>query len=106
MSFLPLTTTFTPPSSCLGTNNIWNIIYSPSFDYFVQGPPSTYRSDCLPSGYKVPSSGDSDFTFYSPGICPSGYTSACPSTKTFGPSTVTVQICCPPGFVFPLRLVV
>jgi hypothetical protein len=106
MSLVPLTTTFTPSSSCLGTNNIWWQIVSTSpcattmcsFGYFVQGPPST--SDCLPSSYQVPNYGnpESGFTFYYPGTCPSGYIAACTSTKSLGPYTATLQMCCPSGF--------
>jgi hypothetical protein len=98
MSLVPLTTTFTPSSSCLASDNIWEIFISTSTAYFLQGPPST--SDCLPSGYEVPSYGDSGlgFTFYFPGICPSGYTAACTSTNGLGPYTVTMQMCCPSSF--------
>jgi hypothetical protein len=104
MSLLvPLTTTFTPAYSCLASNNIWQIIISTSFGYFLQGPPST--SDCLPSGYSYGDSG-SGLTFYFPGICPLGYTAACTSTNSLGPYIANVQICCPSRFVFPLRLVV
>lgn len=113
MSFVPLTTTFTPASSCLGSNNIWQIIYTTpcssareicSEFYYIQGPPST--SDCLPSSYQAPGDPVSGFTFYYPGICPSGYEIACSSTKSLGPYTATAQICCPSRFVSPLRLVV
>jgi hypothetical protein len=96
-----LTTTFTPASSCLGGSNIWQIYldcpYSCSSTYFLQGPPSTYASGCLPPSYQ-----GSEYTFYYPGICPSCYTSACTSVKSLGTYTVTVQICCPTRFVFLL----
>jgi hypothetical protein len=104
MSIEALTTTFTPASSCLGNTNIWliNLLEicpnsSPCPYYFLQGPPST--SDCLPQSY-----GGSEYSFYYPGICPSGYTSACTSIKSLGTYTVTVQICCPTRFVFLLPL--
>jgi hypothetical protein len=102
-SIAALTTTFTPASSCLGDTNIW-LVYDVEFRncfltnsfcsyYFLQGPLST--SACLPPSY-----GGSENTFYYPGICPSGYTSACTSVQSLGTYSVTVQICCPIRFVF------
>ena len=96
MSVAALTTTFTPAPSCLGNSNIWQIHYGTNCAacpyYFLQGPPST--SDCLPPSYA-----GSEYTFYYPGICPSGYTSACTSVKSLGSYTATVEICCPAGLV-------
>jgi len=93
---LTLPTTFTPPSSCLGSTNIWEIITTSYCSthtlcpyYLMQGPPTT---DCLPPSYD-----GSEFSFYLPGECPSGYTSACTSVKSLGTYTVTVSICCPSG---------
>jgi hypothetical protein len=67
------------------------------FYLFLARAPSTYASGCLPPSYQ-----GSEYTFYYPGICPSGYTSACTSVKILGTYTVTVQICCPTRFVFLL----
>jgi hypothetical protein len=97
MSIAPLPTTFTPASSCLGDNNIWQIFFESDLYYFMQGPPSDLNLGCLPPSY-----GDSEYTFYYPGICPSGYTAACTSVKSLGTYTATVQICCPTRLVFPL----
>ena len=109
-----LQTTFTPASSCLGSNNIWQIItmnpcptISLCSEYLLQGPPST--SDCLPPGY-------GGNTIYYPGICPSGYSKACTSLQTVLETTtnvldvgiytvMTVQICCPTRFVSSLPFV-
>jgi hypothetical protein len=111
-----LPTTFTPASSCLGSNNIWNIILTTFCpipqecpEYLMQGPPST--SGCLPPGY-------GENVIYYPGICPSGYTTACTSIQTvletsstsvldFGAfyTVMTAQICCPTRFVFSLPFV-
>jgi hypothetical protein len=107
MSIPALPTTFTPASSCLGNTNIWLVYHDNKFNcfssyacpyYFLQGPLDT--SDCLPPNYE-----DSEDTFHSPGICPSGYTSACTSAQSLGTYAVTVQICCPTGFVFLLPLI-
>ncbi|KAN0075868.1 hypothetical protein V8E54_007138 [Elaphomyces granulatus] len=89
MTLEALTTTFTPARSCLGDSNIWQLPYLQAV-YYLQGPPSISYSGCLPPSYR-----GSEFTFYYPGICPSGYTSACTSVKSLGTYTVTVQICCP-----------
>src|ERR1700740_985137 len=95
--------TFTPGVSCLGSDNIWQIIIATTFcsdiaacsEYLLQGPPST--SDCLPPSY-------GPGAIYHAG-CPSGYTKACTVIETVvktaaafldATSTVTsVQICCP-----------
>jgi len=93
---LTLPTTFTPPSSCLASTNIWAITTATFCAtstlcpyYLMQGPPTT--DSCLPPSY------GGEFSFYLPGECPSGYTSACTSVKSLGAYTVTVSICCPAG---------
>jgi hypothetical protein len=107
MSIPALPATFTPASSCLGNTNIWLVYHSNKYNcfssytcpyYFLQGPLST--SDCLQPSYE-----DLEDTFCSSRICPSGYTSACTSTHSLGTHAVTVQICCPTGFVFLLLLI-
>ncbi|KAK4127228.1 hypothetical protein N657DRAFT_653516 [Parathielavia appendiculata] len=78
---VPLTTTFTRPSSDCGA------LYSPRSPplYVIDNEPS-----CLPAGF---STSNSAF-FYSPGIaCPSGYWTACHDTT--GVSTITTVTCCP-----------
>ncbi|KAI0110395.1 hypothetical protein GGR51DRAFT_558043 [Nemania sp. FL0031] len=89
----PLTTTFTPigpdcTSTFLGFNqhNAW-VQYGAGGDASVA---------CLPSGF-VPSYS----SFYSPGICPSGYTKAC-FTQPFATTVIsrleTRITCCPSSF--------
>jgi hypothetical protein len=78
---VPLTTTFTRPSSDCGA------LYSPRRPplYIIDNEPS-----CLPPGF---STSNSAF-FYSPGIaCPSGYWTACHDTT--GVSSITTVTCCP-----------
>jgi hypothetical protein len=82
-SSIALTTTFTPSASCFSEYYI--ISGDPAFLSF--GPPST--SDCLPSGWTVTSQ------YFSPGICPSGYSIACSTTINIGSVTETRATCCP-----------
>ncbi|KAI1337981.1 hypothetical protein F5Y15DRAFT_425405 [Xylariaceae sp. FL0016] len=89
----PLTTTYTPigadcTSTFLGLNggNKW-------LQYGVGGASST---PCLPSKFKPYQN-----FFYSPGLCPSGYTSACQSTNpplTADAASETTAICCPTSY--------
>ncbi len=85
----PLTTTFSPIGpDCSSTfegslgNNRW-------LQYGVPGNPS---SACLPSNFN-----NNVGYFYSPGLCPSGYTSACTGwvSATTGFTWETETTCCP-----------
>jgi hypothetical protein len=78
-----LTTTFTPPSPCLST------YYFDAIGAAVLGPESGYAS-CFPSGWAQGSS-----NYFSPGICPSGYVTACSSFNTQASGLETVITCCP-----------
>jgi hypothetical protein len=74
----PLTTTFTPPSQCVG-------FYVDSNGITVFGESST----CLPSGF-----GAAPTSYFSPGFsCPEGYHTACHDSK--GVSSITTVTCCP-----------
>ncbi|KAL4932994.1 uncharacterized protein BDV17DRAFT_287357 [Aspergillus undulatus] len=80
---LPLTTTFTPPDSCI--SNLW--LGSTSGKTWMNlGPIS--RSECLPSGWQKTD-------YYSPGICPTGYAIAASGTVIDGSVTETAATCCP-----------
>src|SRR5579871_2113197 len=79
----PLTTVYTPAVSCQ-TITTWY-----------------YKDECMPTNWRIfwdgPQAG-----YYSPAICPSGYTPAClrpdPSTANYGPPLEmgeTARICCP-----------
>src|SRR5436305_15222935 len=89
-----LTTQFTPPSSCLATSafyQIWtSVCASPliTCDMELFGVPDI--TGCFPPGY-TPSL---DF-YYSPGVCPSGYTPACTSFNTVSSLIETIYTCCP-----------
>ncbi|KAI1471659.1 uncharacterized protein F4812DRAFT_187933 [Daldinia caldariorum] len=93
----PLTTTFTPASGC---NSILSgIVYTQTLPdgntsthkYHSLGPSAT--SECYPPGFE-PESG-----FYSPGICPSGWWSACGTVDAIATVTETRATCCPLGYV-------
>ncbi|KAI9741300.1 MAG: hypothetical protein M1834_003017 [Cirrosporium novae-zelandiae] len=90
----PLTTTFSPPTGCLST------ITSP------YGSPNLYLAktgeiidpNCYPTDYTTDD-------IYSPGFCPSGWSSACTPLDTdgspyftFSATSVSVYQCCPTGF--------
>ncbi|KAJ5396840.1 hypothetical protein N7509_004953 [Penicillium cosmopolitanum] len=99
---LALTTTFSPPPDCF--TDTWYIEYvtgeyyyttsiSNSLEgwYLSQGP-TNWRT-CFPSGYEA----TTDF-YYSPGVCPSGYSIAKSSVLSIGVSSETRATCCPSSF--------
>ncbi|KAK3320990.1 hypothetical protein B0T19DRAFT_254911 [Cercophora scortea] len=90
-----LTTTFQAPSSCAtAAAQIYQIWTSSQYNY-VQGPLFPSQSDCFPSGYDA-----SPSSYYSPGVCPRGYTSACTRTAaTQDTDTETAVVCCPGGSI-------
>ncbi|KAH6677417.1 hypothetical protein B0J14DRAFT_584205 [Halenospora varia] len=89
----PLTATFTPPPPCFSqlTQNYWNISVTSQTGFhqsswFSGGPDrGNPTSTCYPSSWA------STQQYFSPGICPTGYTSGCLSTT----SAETRAICCP-----------
>ena len=93
MSVPALTTTFTPVSSC--TIDIYKLLQTDmtcsdgssavACNFFHLGF-TTSTSDCFPSGWS-PSSA----AYFSPGICPVGYTEACKSVF----NSETRATCCP-----------
>ncbi|KIM98166.1 hypothetical protein OIDMADRAFT_147639, partial [Oidiodendron maius Zn] len=89
MSLGELTTTFIPPSSCISSFS--NVYIVGSLRYVAAGPVST--DGCFPSNYN-----DAQNNYYSPGICPARYTSACSSIDSIGTLTETAVICCPTSY--------
>jgi hypothetical protein len=91
----PLTTLFVPPNSCF-TDVYWYSFTSgqspqPGGTEFMNGVHYLGLpgySNCLPTNW-APSS------YYSPGICPGGYTIACSSINSIETLTETVATCCP-----------
>ncbi|KAM7209581.1 hypothetical protein V8F20_000319 [Naviculisporaceae sp. PSN 640] len=106
----PLTTTFQAPSSCTTTTpQIYQVHNTQDHDTYsyVQGPLFKSGSNCFPSGYDA-----SPSAYYSPGVCPQGYTAACTKTSTIRTAIPAVPagdedavetafICCPTatGFI-------
>lgn len=93
-----MTTTFTAPSDCdfisvqlLGSPTPTSTQY---YNYVGKVWPSPLR--CFPSGY--PNAYSDRFSdYYSPGICPSGWTAY--PTSDFPDPAETTALCCPPGFI-------
>lgn len=89
----PLTTTFTAPASCTTATGLYQIWNDAGTYRYEQGPLAT-MSGCFPDGY-----GASLSRYYSPGLCPSGYTAACSSTDAVVSATATATetafTCCP-----------
>ena len=93
----PLTTTFTPPASCLSTttSSVWSgsstAVWVGHFN--LAGDTSCYPPATKPVVTPV------DGYYYSPAICPSGWYSACPITSLLGIGPVdpgtTAAACCP-----------
>ncbi|KAI1780696.1 hypothetical protein F4818DRAFT_14192 [Hypoxylon cercidicola] len=92
----PLTTTFTPASGC--NSVISGIVYTQTLDdgnitthkYHSLGLSAT--SECYPPAFEVHS-------YYSPGICPSGWQSACGKQEAIGGSITETRVtCCPSGY--------
>jgi hypothetical protein len=96
---IPLTTTFTPPSNCLGQYDL--DLYTSSSTPLrpvIHAPFPLYTKSCFPSSY-VELVWDGYAYFYSPGVCPSGYTSACTPYLLSIPVAIasgeTAAQCCP-----------
>jgi hypothetical protein len=92
----PLTTVYTPPASCTRSTG-WYKSFETTvneagetdavyFDY--RGPISI--DECLPPGFNAETR-----DYYSPGVCPSAYTSACSRPGDFANPSLTKVICCP-----------
>lgn len=88
-----LTTVFTPPVSCgIPCYVPYDLVL---WEVALLGGACSYSGndhrDCEPAD----TSGIA-FPYYSPGICPQGYTMACsPVLEILFPSEVTAQVCCP-----------
>jgi len=87
-----LTTLFVPPNSCF-TDAYWYLFTSGQTPE-VAGPGAAsylglpWSTNCLPTNWAASS-------YFSPGICPGGYTIACSSFNIVETVTETVATCCP-----------
>jgi len=61
-----------------------------TYSWFKLGPPTAWNPSCYPSGFAV-----EEGQYYSPGICPAGYTQACAQVFTTDDVTETVATYCP-----------
>lgn len=87
----PLTSTFQAPSSCTTSGPHIYQIWTGKESRYEQGPLFTEGSNCFPSSYDI-----SPEKYYSPGICPQGYTAACTRTNPIQTTAAeTALICCP-----------
>ncbi|KAI0841074.1 hypothetical protein F5Y06DRAFT_293561 [Hypoxylon sp. FL0890] len=82
-SFLgPLPTTFSAPTTCGTSTYTW--ITGEDTTVWAMAPQTSDDPTCLPSNWVVNG-------YYSPGLCPYGYTNACSMTN----NDVETTICCP-----------
>lgn len=86
----PLLSTFTPSAACASNTGLTVFDQGPITVYWAEGPMSTGSQGCYPSSYSPDL-----FHYYSPGLCPSGYTTACTSLNSIGTVTETIHTCCP-----------
>ncbi|KAI0882651.1 uncharacterized protein GGS22DRAFT_169991 [Annulohypoxylon maeteangense] len=90
MSLGALTTTFTPPADCTASSALYWVNTASTF-YWLHGQPG--QSSCFPDSYSPYQN-----QYYSPGVCPVGYTRACESISTGGDNSFTTRAtCCPQG---------
>ncbi|RYO83159.1 hypothetical protein DL764_009499 [Monosporascus ibericus] len=84
-----LTTTFTPPAACATSTGLYLVDCGEDCSYHAKGPLET--TSCYPDDYDPQISSG----YYSPGICPSGYTEACSRAESMGTATEWAYTCCP-----------
>jgi len=91
-----LTTTFTQPPDCLTTTPVhitWTTgcrYGGTECPYVIEGPRLPEQPSCFPSGFNPTTT-----AYFSPGLCPSGYTPACTELNSAATITETVYTCCP-----------
>ncbi|KAI1453501.1 hypothetical protein F4805DRAFT_443108 [Annulohypoxylon moriforme] len=90
MSLGALTTSFTPPADCTASSALYWVNTASTF-YWLHGRPG--QSSCFPDSYSPYQN-----QYYSPGVCPVGYTRACESISTGEDNSFTTKAtCCPQG---------
>lgn len=89
----PLTTTFTPASPDCLTSLIF--VQESGQTGIHLGYPGTSRSACLPTSFDP-----APLRYYSPGICPSGYSYDGRYSTASNDEAVMVATCCPSGFTY------
>lgn len=90
-----LTTTFTPPTTCLEPTftltPLGSDIAHTNFSEVSRG----VRTECYPSGFWLASPSASLASWYSPGICPLGYFTVEQSIDLEASIQITSATCCP-----------
>ncbi|RYP19239.1 hypothetical protein DL765_003440 [Monosporascus sp. GIB2] len=84
-----LTTTFRPPAACATSTGLYLVDCGENCSYHANGPLET--TACYPNNYDP----EINKGYYSPGICPSGYTEACSRANSVGTVTEWAYTCCP-----------
>ena len=87
MSLVVLTTIFTYTKDYTPTSWLYQVNIESTF-YFLHGKP--LEPTCLPKN-QLPN----DNQFYEPGVCPSGYTTACQGPASSGNPNEVHGTCCP-----------
>lgn len=91
-----LTTTFTPPTGCFTSLEAYldrdTVLLVP---LGITAPPTAFFS-CFPQSYTVAGSAGA---YYSPGVCPRGFTSACAISSSTLPGE-SAALCCPRWVLF------
>lgn len=92
-----LPTDFALATDCARTlGEVFKVYPTLSSFYLLQGPPE--QTTCYPSGYSKAVTGTAE-PYYSPALCPTGFTAACQSTNTVTgegkTAEETVVTCCP-----------
>ncbi|TGO43902.1 hypothetical protein BCON_0744g00020 [Botryotinia convoluta] len=86
----PLTTAYTPTGSdcnqIFWAQNLKN-------SWLAHGAIGSGSTTCMPSGFNRETA-----YYYSPGVCPTGYSAACSSYSTDSSATKTIATCCPTGY--------
>jgi hypothetical protein len=85
-----LTSLFTPPATCSVSMAVHALIDTENVRHFVWGPDPDYSPECYPPWFD-PDPG----AFYSPGLCPSGMTSAWSVDTMVDGTKAQRTLCCP-----------
>ncbi|OJD19412.1 hypothetical protein AJ78_00586 [Emergomyces pasteurianus Ep9510] len=93
---IPLTTVFTPPSSCSSSWTYEDVYYnSVTGGLLLQNAFTTRDRNCFPPFFAGTGRGQIQQVF-SPGYCPDGYTSPAATTN----NGVTTAVCCPSNYSY------
>ncbi|QSS52583.1 hypothetical protein I7I53_08273 [Histoplasma capsulatum var. duboisii H88] len=93
---IPLTTVFTPPSSCSSSWTYEGSYYnSVTGGLLIQNVFASHDFNCFPPSFEGSGRGQNQ-QVYSPGFCPVGYTSPAATTV----NGVTTAVCCPSDYTY------